>query len=369
MNAIVNVSENWGIGYRGDLLVHISEDLKRFRSLTQGKTVVYGRKTLDTFPGGKPLKNRENWLLSATAAPREDVRVFSSLEDLTRHLTQMGGTEDVWLAGGGSVYRQLLDRCDRVYLTRTLGDYPADAWFPNLDELPEWKIIDRSGLLTAEQDPQVRFEYLTYARQPKPGILFDLDGTLWDATKQLFPTWQRVLADYGKQLDYETVMSYMGGTVEQLAARALPDLPREVGIAAVDRCCREELDDLRKTPGILYPGVREVLEELRKRYTLAIVSNSQDGYVQTFLDVHGLWDLFDDIEMYGRTGRSKGENLQSVVQRNHLTWAVYVGDTAGDQEAAQAAGLPFLWARYGFGRGLDAKISIERFPELLNIVV
>ena len=369
MNAIVNVSENWGIGYRGDLLVHISEDLKRFRALTQGKTVVYGRRTLDTFPGGKPLKNRENWLLSASAGPREDVTVFSSLAALNRHLTELGGTGDVWLAGGESVYRQLLDRCDRVYLTRTYGDYPADAWFPDLDRLPAWKIIDRSGVLTAEQDPSLRFEYLTYARQPKPGVIFDLDGTLWDATRQLYPTWRRVLADYGKYLDYETVMSYMGGTVEQLAALALPELPLSEGIAAVDRCCREELDDLRATPGVLYPGVREVLTQLRERYTLAIVSNSQDGYVQTFLDVHDLWDLFDDIEMYGRTGNSKAENLKQVVARNHLTRAVYVGDTAGDQAAAQAAGLPFVWASYGFGKDLDAKMRIENFSELLNVVV
>ncbi len=183
------------------------------------------------------------------------------------------------------------------------------------------------------------------------GILFDLDGTLWDSTAQILPAWNRVLArrGAGHVLTLEEMKGYMGRTVEQIAALMLPHLPQEEGTSILKECCREEVISLQETGGILYPQLRETLEYLSESFMLAIVSNCQDGYIQAFLHAHGLGSLFADFESFGRTGCSKGENIKTVMERNHIGSAVYVGDTQGDWDAAKLAGVPFVHAAYGFG--------------------
>lgn len=161
MELVVNVSENWGIGNGGDQLVYISADLKRFRQLTTGKTVILGRKTLATFPGGRPLKNRRNLILSRGVMEVEGAEVFPDLPSL---LSAIGPEEEVSVIGGASVYEALLPYCHKAYITRTLGTYPADTFFPNLDEMENWVVTEESDVF---EEDGVKFKYMDYVnREP-----------------------------------------------------------------------------------------------------------------------------------------------------------------------------------------------------------
>ena len=151
MNLIVNVGSNWAIGYRGKLLVSIPEDMKFFRSETTGKVVVLGRKTLDTFPGGQPLKNRTNIIL--TRNPNYQVKgaiICHSVEEVLEELKKYN-SEDVYIIGGDSIYKEFLPYCDVAHVTRTDHVYDADAWFPNLEEDPAW-------VLTGESEEKTYFD-------------------------------------------------------------------------------------------------------------------------------------------------------------------------------------------------------------------
>ena len=151
MNLIVNVDSNWAIGYRGKLLVSIPEDMKFFRSETTGKVVVLGRKTLDTFPGGQPLKNRTNIIL--TRNPNYLVKgaiICHSVEEVLEELKKYN-SEDVYIIGGDSIYKEFLPYCDVAHVTRTDHVYDADAWFPNLEEDPAW-------VLTGESEEKTYFD-------------------------------------------------------------------------------------------------------------------------------------------------------------------------------------------------------------------
>ena len=141
MNAIVVVDQNWGIGCSGDLLFSLPTDMKRFRSLTLGGTVILGRKTLDSFPGGRPLPKRRNIVITRNVDfDREGCEIVSGT---AAALEAAADTEadKLWVIGGGSVYTALLSKCKRVYLTKVdAAAEDADTFFPNLDKLPGWEI-------------------------------------------------------------------------------------------------------------------------------------------------------------------------------------------------------------------------------------
>ena len=145
MNAIVAVDSSWAIGRDNDLLFSLPTDMKRFRALTSGGTVIMGRKTLDSFPGGKPLPNRRNIVITRNEDfQREGCEIVGSPEAA---LELAAGTEDdrLWIIGGGSVYTTLLSRCKRVYLTKVDAAAPeTDTYFPNLDKLPTWEVESTS---------------------------------------------------------------------------------------------------------------------------------------------------------------------------------------------------------------------------------
>ena len=182
-------------------------------------------------------------------------------------------------------------------------------------------------------------------------IIFDLDGTLWDATEQMLPAWNRVLKRYTSRqpMTLEEVRSYMGKTVEEIAAAALPTVPEEQRVAIFNQCCIEELPWLTEHPGTIYPQVPQVLRQLAQNHPLYIVSNCQDGYIQTFLQVSGLGDCFVDFTCSGMTGLGKGSNIRLLMEKHQITRAVYVGDTQGDYNACQKAQVPFIHASYGMG--------------------
>lgn len=158
MDLIVNVCENWGIGKDGNLLVSISADLKRFRQITTGKTVILGRKTLSTFPGGKPLKNRTNLILSKSGISVEGAEVFPNLPSLLNRL-EGRDLDQVSVIGGASVYTALLPYCDRAYVTKTLLSPEADTFFPNLDELENWAVEKAEPVL---EENGIQFQYIDY---------------------------------------------------------------------------------------------------------------------------------------------------------------------------------------------------------------
>lgn len=159
MNCIVNVDEKWGIGRENNLLVSISDDLKRFRLLTTGKTVVLGHKTLAGFPGGRPLKNRRNIVLSSDKSLQiEGAEVVHSIEealDLLKPIPQ----DEICIIGGASIYEAFLPYCSECKLTRTFADGLADRFFPNLDELPNWRTTGKSDIL---EENGIRYQYVDY---------------------------------------------------------------------------------------------------------------------------------------------------------------------------------------------------------------
>ena len=142
MIAIAAVDRNWAIGNQGQLLVHISEDMKNFRRLTAGKTVIYGRKTLETFPGAKPLPKRENIIFSRSQDFQvEGAKIVHSVHELMDLLPE--NSDDAIVIGGGSIYHTLLPYCTAAVITKVENEYPADTWFDDLDDDPDWECVER----------------------------------------------------------------------------------------------------------------------------------------------------------------------------------------------------------------------------------
>lgn len=200
----------------------------------------------------------------------------------------------------------------------------------------------------------------------KKGIIFDLDGTLWNSVDSVAESWNIVgERRLGKNFNIttETLSRYMGKTMDQFLT-IFDGVKPEQAKLLLDECMEYELEYLREKPGTLYPKVREVLEELSKEYRLFIVSNCQVGYIETFLEVMNMESLFEDYEDYGRTGLPKGENIKILVERAKIKDAIYVGDTQGDYEATMVADIPFIFASYGFGTVPEVPNSIVRFEEL-----
>ena len=161
MKLIVAVDKNWGIGKDNKLLVSIPADMKMFRQETTGKVVVLGRKTLATFPGGLPLKNRTNIILTGNKDFKaKDAVIVHSIEELLEEIKKYP-SDEVYCIGGDSVYKQLLPYCDTAIVTKIDFAYEADRYFPNLDEMPEWKITGRSEEQTYFD---LKYEYVTYER-------------------------------------------------------------------------------------------------------------------------------------------------------------------------------------------------------------
>ncbi len=161
MNLIVAVDKNWAIGNNNKLLVRIPDDMKNFRKTTTNKVVVMGRKTLESFPNGLPLANRTNIILTTNKSyQKKDAIIVHDMEELHKELKKYA-SEDIYVIGGESIYRQLLDECDVAHITKIDYGYDADTYFPNLDEKPEWKIV-------ADSEEQTYFDleyvFLKYER-------------------------------------------------------------------------------------------------------------------------------------------------------------------------------------------------------------
>ncbi len=204
----------------------------------------------------------------------------------------------------------------------------------------------------------------------KRGIIFDMDGTLWDSAENVAKSWTIALSRCGYEgrvVTKEDMYATMGRTMDVIADILFPFAQGEEKAKLLAAACELENDYLRENGGQLYPGLEEVLQELsgvKGRYHLYIVSNCQAGYIEAFLDYFGFWHYFEDIECFGNNGLPKAENIRLLYERNKLDVAAYVGDIQADYDAATAAGLPFIHAAYGFG---EINVPVPRIDELSQL--
>ena len=162
MKAILSADRNWGIGYQNRLLVSIPSDMKFFRQTTTGKVVVMGRKTLESFPNGMPLKNRTNIVLTGNKDYHvKDAVIVHSKEELLEELKKYD-TDTVYVIGGESIYRMLLPYCDTAYVTKIDRAFQANTFFPNLDEMDEWVMTEESEEQTCVD---LEFTFTKYERR------------------------------------------------------------------------------------------------------------------------------------------------------------------------------------------------------------
>ncbi len=166
LSAIVAACDDWGIGYEGDMIVSNRADMRHFVETTTGHTVIMGRKTLESLPGGRPLKNRRNIVLTRDASfAREGVEVVHSLDEA---LAAVAADDEAWVIGGAEIYELFLPHCDRVVVTKTHCRRLADTFFPDLDALDGWEIAETSDTMTIapeEEDHGIAFEFVTYRRE------------------------------------------------------------------------------------------------------------------------------------------------------------------------------------------------------------
>lgn len=204
----------------------------------------------------------------------------------------------------------------------------------------------------------------------KNAIIFDVDGTLWDSCQAVANAWNTVFDRYpelnGKQVTGEITKSFMGKTSEEIFNTLLPEVEQQKRFQIMNECGKQEEVEIAKHGGKLFDNLEKTLQILSQKYDLYIVSNCQAGYIESFFAYHKLGHYFKDYENSGRTGKPKGENIKLIIERNHIQKSFYIGDTQGDYNASKIAGIPFLYAKYGFG-SVDDDVpfidSIEQLPE------
>ena len=203
-------------------------------------------------------------------------------------------------------------------------------------------------------------------------LIFDIDGTLWDSRSLVAEGYNLQLRDEGLErfcTDPETLKSLFGKVMTDIADALFPTLPPERRYPLMERCMARENRYLHENPcQVGYPGIRETLAELSRNHRLFIVSNSQRGYPEVCMEKLGIRELICGHLCFGDTQAPKGVTIQMLMQRHGIRSACYIGDTQGDLEAARFAGIPFVWARYGFGTPEEWEWEIAAPGDLLTLV-
>ena len=202
------------------------------------------------------------------------------------------------------------------------------------------------------------------------GIIFDVDGTLWDPTEEVAYSWNQAIkeqTDMDRTLTAEPLKREFGKPLEEIIDDLFPELAQIEQESLADHLYKYENKWVETAPCIVYDQMAETVRELSKKYKLFIVSNCQSGYIEAFLKNTGLGQYFADYTCPGDTGKLKGENIRIIMERNGIKEAVYVGDTQGDANACKEAGIPMIFAAYGFGQVEEEHVAIQSFGELLEL--
>lgn len=205
------------------------------------------------------------------------------------------------------------------------------------------------------------------------GVIFDLDGTLWNSTSEVAYAFNKVVKEkhpeITDEITVEKLQSLFGKPLDEIAVKLFLSVSEEHAIEVMRECCEYECRYLAEHGAILYDGLEDTLKALQKKYKLFIVSNCQDGYIECFFEAYPhLQQYFTDYECPGRTGKFKADNIRLVIERNKLENPIYVGDTQGDADACKEAEVPFIFARYGFGNVQEYERAIDSLGELLEIL-
>ncbi len=198
-------------------------------------------------------------------------------------------------------------------------------------------------------------------------LIFDLDGTLWDASETCAKAWNDLLTQLEITeyiIDAPAIRAVSGLSIDKVFKEHFTFIPENMRAQLLEAYKPKESEYMRKFGGKLYQNVKEVLKELSNHYKLFVVSNCLSGYIENFIALNELQGIFSDHECSGRTGRPKSENITSIVRRNRLNSPVYIGDTIWDFDSATAAGVPFIFAAYGFGEVENAERTVSNFSEI-----
>ena len=202
------------------------------------------------------------------------------------------------------------------------------------------------------------------------GIIFDVDGTLWDSTDSVAESWNLAVREHSSLdlvIDGPVLSGLFGKTMNEIADALFYMLPEKERMELLAVCFDYENRYLEEKPGKLYEGVFETMKALSEKYPLFIASNCQKGYIEVLLKTCGLSPFVTDHLCFGETQAPKSVTIRTLMERNHLKSVVYVGDTQGDADACRDAGVPFIFAEYGFGDVPDAKVRIARITDLLSL--
>ena len=202
-------------------------------------------------------------------------------------------------------------------------------------------------------------------------LIFDIDGTLWDSRALVAEGYNIQLEREGLShlaVNAEMFLPLFGKIMTEIADIIFPSIPAPERYALMERCMDTENRHLQNNPcHIGYPGIRQTMQALSKNHRLFIVSNSQKGYPELCMEKLGISFLFQGHLCYGDTGTEKGLTIRTLMKNYQITDAVYIGDTLADQQAADLAGIGFIWCSYGFGKPEHFDAKIDSFPQLLEL--
>lgn len=206
------------------------------------------------------------------------------------------------------------------------------------------------------------------------GIIFDVDGTIWNTTPVVAEAWNIVIDKHFPKVPHVTadiLKGQFGKTMDVIADNLFPMLAKDQKDLLMSFCCEQEQIALENnSKDLTYEGLFDGVKKLSEKYPLFIVSNCQSGYIEIVVEKTGIKPYIKDFECFGDTGKEKWDNIKLLVTRNNLNNPVYIGDTNGDYEACKEAGVPFIWAAYGFGKPEDDKYfaKADSISDLVNIL-
>ena len=202
-------------------------------------------------------------------------------------------------------------------------------------------------------------------------LIFDIDGTLWDSRALVAEGYNLQLKDEGLEhlfVNAQQLKALFGKVMTEIADVIFAEIPLPERYALMERCMARENRYLQENPcAIGYPGVKETLIRLAEKHRLFIVSNSQRGYPELCIRKLGLGSCITACLCFGDTGTSKGKTIRTLMQRHNIRSCAYIGDTQGDYEATLEAGIPFIWASYGFGTPAGYGAKIDCISDLLTL--